>query len=165
MLYDSRSGDLLSLSGQGTAPGKASVDFYKSRGFDEIPTGPGPDAPMSFTVPGVIAALTSMLERYGTKTLGEVLAPAIHHAEFGFPNYEYMLQRLDSPGTREQFDLFPPGGRNIFFDNGKVPQPGSLLVQKGPRQYAEKMVAAENASQATAQTAFAPAMTPSIRET
>ncbi|CAI8027948.1 Glutathione hydrolase proenzyme [Geodia barretti] len=127
MLYDSRSGDLLSLSGQGTAPGKASVDFYKSRGFDEIPTGPGPDAPMSFTVPGIIAALTSMLERYGTKTLGEVLAPAIHHAEFGFPNYEYMLQRLDSPGTREQFDLFPPGGRNIFFDNGN-------------------MVAAENAS-------------------
>ena len=146
MLYDSRSGDLLSLSGQGTAPGKASVDFYKSRGFDEIPTGPGPDAPMSFTVPGIIAALTSMLERYGTKTLGEVLAPAIHHAEFGFPNYEYMLQRLDSPGTREQFDLFPPGGRNIFFDNGNVPQPGSLLVQKDLANMLKQMVAAENAS-------------------
>ena len=85
---------------------------------------------MSFTVPAIIAALTSMLERYGTKTLGEVLAPAIHHAEFGFPNYEYMLQRLDSPGTRQQFDLFPPGGMNIFFDNGDVPQPGSMLVQK-----------------------------------
>ena len=70
MMYDSRSGDLLSLSGQGNAPAKASVDFYKSRGFDEIPTGPGPDAPMSFTVPAIIAALTSMLERYGTKTLG-----------------------------------------------------------------------------------------------
>ena len=146
MLYDTRSGDLLSLSGQGTAPGKASVDFYKSRGFDEIPTGPGPDAPMSFTVPGVIAALTSLLERYGTKTLGEVLAPAIHHAEFGFPNYEYMLQRLDSPGTREQFDLFPPGGRNIFFDNGNVPQPGSLLVQKDLANMLKQMVAAENAS-------------------
>ena len=71
MMYDSRSGDLLSLSGQGNAPAKASVDFYKSRGFEEIPTGPGPDAPMSFTVPAIIAALTSMLERYGTKTLGE----------------------------------------------------------------------------------------------
>ncbi len=146
MMYDSRSGDLLSLSGQGTAPAKASVDFYKSRGFDEIPTGPGPDAPMSFTVPAVIAALTSMLERYGTKTLGEVLAPAIHHAEFGFPNYEYMLQRLDSPGTREQFDLFPPGGRNVFFENGDVPQPGSLLVQKNLADMLKQMVAAENAS-------------------
>ncbi len=146
MLYDSRSGDLLSLSGQGSAPKNASVDFYKSRGFDEIPTGPGPDAPMSFTVPGVIAALTSMLERYGTKSLGEALAPAIHHAEFGFPNYEYMLQRLDSPGTRQQFDLFPPGGRDIFFDNGNVPQPGSLLVQKNLADMLKRLVAAENAS-------------------
>ena len=145
MMYDSRSGDLLSLSGQGTAPAKASVDFYQSRGFDEIPTGPGSDAPMSFTVPAVIAALTSMLERYGTKTLGEVLAPAIHHAEFGFPNYEYMLQRLDSPGTRQQFDLFPPGGMNIFFDNGEVPQPGSMLVQKNLADMLKQMVAAENA--------------------
>ncbi|MDE2687313.1 MAG: gamma-glutamyltransferase family protein [Chloroflexota bacterium] len=146
MMYDSRSGDLLSLSGQGNAPGKASVDFYKSRGFDEIPTGPGADAPMSFTIPGIIAALTSMLERYGTKTLGEVLSPAIHHAEFGFPNYEYMLQRLDSPGTRQQFELFPPGGTNIFFDNGNVPEPGSLLVQKNLADMLKRMVAAENAS-------------------
>ncbi len=146
MLYDARSGDLLSLCGQGNAPENATVDFYRSRGHDVIPTGPGPDAPLSFTVPGVVAALTSMLERYGTKTLGEVLAPAIHHAEFGFPNYEYMLQRLDTPGTRQQFDLFPPGGRDIFFDDGDVPQPGSLLVQKSLAGMLNEMVAAESAA-------------------
>lgn len=146
MLYDARSGDLLSLCGQGNAPAKATVPFYKSRGHDVIPTGPGEDAPLSFTVPGVIAALTSMLERYGTKTLGETLAPAIHHAEKGFPNYEYMLNRLDNPGTREQFDLFPPGGRDIFFDNGEVPQPGSMLVQTNLADMLKRMVTAENAA-------------------
>ena len=40
MLYDSASGDLMSLSGQGTAPGKATADFYLSRGHQRIPTGP-----------------------------------------------------------------------------------------------------------------------------
>ncbi|MCH7570885.1 MAG: gamma-glutamyltransferase, partial [Deltaproteobacteria bacterium] len=45
MFYDSKSGDLLSLSGQGTAPGRATVDFYKSRGHECVPTGPGTDAP------------------------------------------------------------------------------------------------------------------------
>ena len=32
MLYDAKSQDLLALSGQGVAPGKATVDFYKSQG-------------------------------------------------------------------------------------------------------------------------------------
>ena len=41
MLYDARSGELLSLSGQGTAPGKATADFYKSQGLERIATGPG----------------------------------------------------------------------------------------------------------------------------
>ena len=41
MLYDAASGDLLSLSGQGVAPGQSTADFYKSRGMERIPTGPG----------------------------------------------------------------------------------------------------------------------------
>ena len=149
MFYDAKSGDLLSLSGQGTAPGKATVDYYKSRGHDCIPTGPGLDAPLSFTVPGVIAALTSMLERYGTKTISEVLAPSIRYADAGFPNYEYMLQRIDNDDVRSQFDLFPPGGRDVFFDNGRVQKPGSLLVQKSLAGMLKQLVAAENEANGT----------------
>lgn len=130
MLYHAASGDLLSLSGQGVAPGKATVDFYRSKGHDTIPTGPGPQAPLSFTVPGVVDALTSLLERYGTKTLSEVLAPSIHFARHGIPNYEYMLARIDQPTTREQFTQFPPGGTDVFFQDGNLPRPGSLLVQE-----------------------------------
>ena len=131
MLYDSASGDLLSLSGQGTAPSKATADFYKSQGFDRIPTGPGKSAHLSFTVPGIVEAYISMLERYGTLPLDEILAPAIEYAEGGIPNYEYMLERLKSATTRTQFDNYSPGGWDVFFDKGEVPKPGSLLVQPG----------------------------------
>jgi gamma-glutamyltranspeptidase/glutathione hydrolase len=147
MLYDAKSGDLLSLSGQGTAPGKATVDFYKSQGLDAIPTGPGHDkSHLSFTVPGVVAALISMLERYGTKTVAEVLAPSIQYAERGIPHYEYMLERLAHKQTLDQFALYPPGGINVFYDNGKVPKPGSILVQPGLVNIFRKMVAAESAA-------------------
>ena len=146
MLYHAESGDLLSLSGQGTAPRLATVDWYRSQGQEEIPTGPGPLAHLSFTVPGVVAAFLSMLERYGTKTVGEVLEPSIHYAERGIPNYEYMLERIDSPGTRSQFDQYPPGGTDVFFENGKVPAPGSLLVQKGLGSILRKLVEAESAA-------------------
>ena len=145
MLYHAESGDLLSLSGQGTAPGKATVDFFKSQGLGEVPTGPGSQAHLSFTVPGVVDAFLALLERYGTRTLGEVLAPSIHYAEYGIPNYEYMLERMKNQSTKDQFDLYPPGGRDIFYDNGSVPQPGSMLVQPGLADVFKRMVAAENA--------------------
>ena len=143
MLYHADSGDLLAVSGQGVAPGKATPEFFKSKGFDEIPTGPGMDAPMSFTVPGVVHALLSILEKYGTKTVAEVLAPAIRCAEHGVPNYEYMLQRLGYPVAREQFNNFPPGGMDIFYDNGELPEPGSLLVQTALANTLRKIVSAE----------------------
>ncbi len=130
MLYDSAGGELLSLSGQGTAPGKATPAFYKSQGLERIPTGPGHQkSHLSFTLPGVVDAFISLLERYGTKTIDEVLAPAISYATDGIPNYEYMLDRLDSRATAQQFDLYGPGGWDVFYDNRQVPTAGTLLVQ------------------------------------
>ncbi len=132
MLYDAKSGDLLSLSGQGTAPGKATPEFYASQGLERIPTGPGhQQSHLSFTLPGIVDAFISMLERYGTKSIDEVLAPAISYAEDGIPNYEYMLDRLNSGATAQQFDLYPPGGWEVFYDNRNVPAAGSPLVQPG----------------------------------
>ena len=131
MLYDSASGDLLSLSGQGGAPNKANLDFYKAQGLERIPTGPGKQAHLSFTVPGIVDAYIVMLERYGCLPFGEILAPAIEYAQNGIPNYEYMLERLRSPSTPIQFDNYPPGGWGVFFDDRQVPEPGSLLVQPG----------------------------------
>jgi len=142
MLYNSASDELLSLSGQGTAPGKATADFYKSQGFDRIPTGPGKDAHLSFTVPGIVAAYISMLERYGTMTIDEVLAPAIDYAENGIPHYEYMLNRLDNENTGTQFDNYPPGGWDVFYTNREVPKPGDTLIQPGLANTMKAMSAA-----------------------
>ena len=144
MLYDAGSGELLSLSGQGVAPGKATVDFYTSQGLDDIPTGPSALAHLSFTVPGIVDALMSLLERYGTRTLGEVLAPAIEYADRGIPNYEYMLDALRVPAVAEHFRRYPPGGLNVFFQNGTLPEPGSLLVQKSLANILKMMVEAES---------------------
>ena len=144
MLYDAASDEMLSLSGQGVAPAEATVDFFRDQGLEEIPTGPGDKAHLSFTVPGIVDALMSMLERFGTKTLGEVLAPAISYAESGIANYEYMIGRLEASNAMEQFALYPPGGSDIFYPDGKPPLPGSLIVQPGLADVLKRMVSAEN---------------------
>src|SRR5947207_3395861 len=76
MVYDARRRESVALSGQGTAPAAASIDAFRRRGLDRIPTGPGRDAHLSFTVPGAVDAYLTLLETYGTKPLREVLAPA-----------------------------------------------------------------------------------------
>ncbi len=149
MLYDARSGDLKSLSGQGVAPGKATVDFYRSHGLDTIPTGPGGQAPLSFTVPGVVHATISMLDRYGTKSLGEVIAPAVQYAEEGIPHYQHMINALGLASTTQQFELFPPGGAEVFYDDGRPAKEGSLLVQPGLATTLKSLAAAEAAAHST----------------
>src|SRR5207247_1092560 len=129
LIHDARSREILAVGGQGTAPAAATLAFFRGLGLDRIPTGPGPGAHLSFTVPGAVDAYLTVLEARGTKSLGEVLAPAVHYAEHGFPMYEFMRGMLAIPETRSQFDLYPPGGTAVFYPGGRAPDVGDLLVQ------------------------------------
>src|SRR6059036_2154205 len=118
LIHDARTRETMALSGQGTAAALATVSLFRGRRLDRIPT-----------VPGAVAAYLTLLETHGTKTVSDVLAPAVHYAEHGFPMYEYMRGLLDIPDTRKQFDLYPPGGTAVFYPGGRVPQVGELFVQ------------------------------------
>jgi gamma-glutamyltranspeptidase/glutathione hydrolase len=129
LIHHARTREIFSVSGQGVAPALATPSFFRGQGLDRIPTGPGPQAHLSFTVPGAVDAYLTLLETYGSKTVGEVLAPAVHYAERGFPMYEYMHRMLAIPETRDQFDVYPPGGTDVFYPGGRVPVVGELFVQ------------------------------------
>src|SRR5499425_1069581 len=129
LVHDARGRETLALSGQGTAPARATVRLFRERKLDRIPTGPGANAHLSFTVPGAVDAYLTLLETHGTRSVCEVLAPAVHYAEHGFPMYEYMRGLLAIPETRSQFDIYPPGGTAVFYPSGRVPEVGELFVQ------------------------------------
>lgn len=71
----------VALNGSGRAPAAASVEALRARGVDEIPI----QSPHAATVPGAIAAWTRLNADHGRKGMDELLAPAIHYAEEGFP--------------------------------------------------------------------------------
>src|SRR5215471_19041247 len=143
LVHDARRTDTRAVSGQGVAPALATIPFFRGRGLDRIPTGPGRDAHLSFTVPGAVDAYLTVLETYGTKTVGEVLAPAVQYAEHGFPMYEYMHRLLGIPETRQQFDLYPPGGTAVFYPGGRVPTVGELFVQPAIAGTLKRLVEAD----------------------
>src|SRR5579864_3974792 len=80
---------VVAISGIGTAPAKATVEFYKSRkaeiweGEDRIPQIPAVGI-LAAPVPGVFDGLILALSRYGTMSFAQVAAPAIECAG-GFP--------------------------------------------------------------------------------
>src|ERR1051326_4933719 len=142
MLHVAGRNETVAMSGQGTAPARATVAEFKKRGMPRIPTGPGRDAHLSFTVPGAVDAYLTLLETYGTRSVRDALAPAVEYAERGFPMYEYMHRMLSIPETRTQFALYPPGGDAVFYPNGRVPRVGELFVQPALAGTLKKLVEA-----------------------
>ncbi len=81
LVYEAETGQVTALNGSGRAPAAFSLDEAKRRGLDSIPlTGPLP-----VTVPGAPSGWEGLLQRFGTMTLADCLAPAIATAEAGFP--------------------------------------------------------------------------------
>jgi gamma-glutamyltranspeptidase/glutathione hydrolase len=79
-------------------------------------------------VPGTVAGLAMVLEKYGTISLAEALQPAIELAEKGIVVTEDFYQSLR---FAQSYGRFTPASQAIFFKaDGSLYQPGGILVQK-----------------------------------
>ncbi len=132
------------ISGQGIAPQLATRDFFINlKGSDgdlvykgspeyvSIRGGGAKEGPipssgiLPATVPGVLDAVVLALDRYGTKSLSEVIQPAIEAAE-GFPIDETRVQYINN--TRPIFEKWPSTNR-VFLPGGNVPEVGGIFSQ------------------------------------
>src|SRR5881398_3124915 len=75
LYYNAKTGEVKFINGTGYAAQAATIDFYKSKGG--IPD----EGPLSISVPGAVGGAAYAVKTYGTKPLGEVLAPAIEIAD------------------------------------------------------------------------------------
>ena len=92
------------------------VDVEKSR-FSHLAVG----------VPGTVAGMVMVLEKYGTISLVRALQPAIELAENGFPVDEDLRNTLILAKDRMQAS---PASMEIFYQEGDVYEVGEILVQK-----------------------------------
>ena len=143
LVHNGRTRETVAVSGQGVAPKLATMAFFRGRGLDRIPTRPGRGRPPVVHRAGRRRRLPDAAGDQGTRTLAEVLAPAVHYARHGFPMYEYMHRMLAIPESRTQFDLYPPGGTDVFYPGGLVPEVGELFRQPALAATLERLVEAD----------------------
>ena len=94
-------------------------------------------------VPGNIGGLIAMLDRFGSKSLGEVLAPAIEYAEKGHPANDGFVA-----GVRSGQKLLSQTATSaaLFLPGGKLPAAGETVRNADFAATLTKMVAVEAAA-------------------
>ena len=147
--------DVAVVEGMGTAPAKATREFFVNRAQQRgaVTTATAPDSsatlragnvnqdmptmagaksgmipstgPLAATVPAVLDACVTALDQFGTKSLAEVMQPAIELAD-GFPIDELRVQYIT---TRAPIFSQWPDAKRVFLPNGAVPKVGDVFVQ------------------------------------
>ncbi len=90
LVYEAKTGKVTSYTGAGKAPAAATIGLFKARGHEVVPK----LSILSQLVPASPDVITALLERYGTRSFGELSAPAIKLAEEGFPVHATMHKNL-----------------------------------------------------------------------
>jgi len=130
-LYDPSNGKLLVLDSAGKASSLANPDALRAKYKSDTMPKSGPDA---VSVPGAICGWFTLHDQFGKLPLGDILEPAIHYAENGFPlgpqtaldwSFATLTSKgLDALGYRsEEF-------QNTFLPEGKTPGKGELFTNK-----------------------------------
>ncbi len=118
LFYNAKTGEVKFINGTGFAAQAATIEFYTSKGG--IPD----EGPLSISVPGAVGGAAYAVQKYGTKPLAEVLAPAIEIAEGGFPITEALARGLQ--GGQAKLAKYPSTTK-IWFRDGKPLEMGDIL--------------------------------------
>ncbi|MGI9227254.1 MAG: gamma-glutamyltransferase, partial [Gammaproteobacteria bacterium] len=112
------------LDARETAPLAATRDMFLDSNGN--PTNQSVTGPLAAGIPGVPAAIAHLSENYGRLPLSTTLDSAIQIARNGFPVSERYQKLATSVVDKLQAS---PRAAAIFLDQGKIPDPGFILVQ------------------------------------
>lgn len=127
MFHDAKSGDTYAIDFRERAPLKATENMYIGKD-GKADANLSQNGILAVGVPGLVAGLLEIHQKYGSLPREKVLAPAIELAESGFDIYPEFHKALTDRAAVLAKD---PGARTIFLDkDGKVPAVGTKLVQK-----------------------------------
>lgn len=139
LIYNPKTGKVISINALGVAPTGATVDFFKNKGMNFPPE----YGPLAAVTPGTPGGLCYMLAEYGTMSLKEVLAPAMELAA----GYPIEAQTANSMERGKAMIKQWPYSKAVFLPHEgearEAPEAGEIFIQKDLVETLGKMVASE----------------------
>jgi gamma-glutamyltranspeptidase/glutathione hydrolase len=142
IIYSARDREVVVINGQGTAPRAATPQMFAAE--RAIPG----NGPLGGTVPAVVDAAALALARYGTRSLGDVLAPAIELAD-GFPMYEFLRRYLESERKASEPYAWT---MKTYYPDGRVTATGDMFRQPNLARTLRALAEAERTAAAAGAT-------------
>ena len=142
IIYSAKDKRVVVINGQGPAPKAASPAMFA--GQKSVPG----NGPHGATIPAVVDAAALALEKYGTKSLSDVLAPAIALAD-GFPMYTFLenyLRTERKPSEPYEWSI------RTYYPDGAVTRAGQIFRQPNLAATLRALAAAEQAAKANGAT-------------
>jgi gamma-glutamyltranspeptidase / glutathione hydrolase len=135
LVHLAETGETLEVSGVGPYPRKATADFYRAHCDGQIPPGV-----LRTVVPAAPDSWCVALERWGTWSFKDAVAPALECAERGFALSTFSAAMIS--GNADRYRRFPTSAA-LYLPGGKPRNPGDLFVQAELAETIQRMVEAE----------------------
>lgn len=139
LLWDARAHKAVSLNAEGTAPKLATIEWYRANQGGKIPVS---DTLLSGTVPGVVDAWYTLLDRWGTMSFEQALAPAIEMAARGFPLNDRLASAINGSKKLRKY----PSSARAYLPDGKAPKAGEIAAYPDLARTMKRLVEAERAA-------------------
>lgn len=135
LIYDAKTKKVVSINAEGTAPKLATIEWYQEHQGGKIPVD---DGLLSATVPGVVDAWFTLLDRWGTMSFAQVLQPAIELAEQGF----VLPEGLAASIAGRKLQKYPTSVK-LYWPGGAPPKAGDLFRNPDAARTLRRLVEAE----------------------
>jgi gamma-glutamyltranspeptidase/glutathione hydrolase len=139
LIFNPKTKKVIGINALGVAPGGATAEFYKSKGYRYPPE----YGPLAAVTPGTPGGLMTMLAEYGTMSLAQVLAPAIQMAD-GYPMEAQTANSIEQhKGEIRKWKYSRALYLNHPGEKREAPEAGEIFVQKDLAATLRKLVDAE----------------------
>lgn len=120
IIWDAETEQLYGLNASGRSPQLMTREYFIEHGYDSIPQ----RGVLPISVPGAVDGWFEMHERFGAVSMENILQPAIHYAENGFPVTEVIAYYFaaSAPVLGDK-----PGFADVFMQSGQMPQEGEMF--------------------------------------
>lgn len=120
IIWSAKDQKLYGLNASGRSPKSLSLEYFKKNGYTSIPA----HGPLPVSVPGAVSGWFAMHEKFGSKSMTDILQPAINYAENGFPVTELIAYYMNI-GTRSLKRF--PNVADVYMPNGHSPAKGEIF--------------------------------------